>query len=423
MPIILKDVNDFTLPSIRKRNILLFDDCFSFYDSPVLSHPHVDGSRFTLFPGFTDVHVHLREPGFFYKETIRRGTEAAAHGGFTTVISMPNLDPVPDCAEHLARQLAIIAQDALVRVLPCGAITRGEMGQAPADMAALAPHVPGFSDDGRGVESESLMKQAMLTAKELDRPIISHCEDLALTNGGPIHDGLWAKAHGFVGNPSQSEWQPLKRDLALVKETGCAYHVCHVSSKESVSLIRQAKQAGLNVTAETAPHYLTLTDMDLEDSGRFKMNPPIRSAADRDALIEGLLDGTIDMIATDHAPHSEEEKTKGLSGSLNGIVGLETAFPVLYTKLVKPGILPLSLLIEKMSRAPNRRFRLTDATRQDYCLFRLDAPCQIDAQRFYSKGRSSPFDGWTVDALHQMTVMNNRIIAMHPTFQAYLEGQ
>ena len=308
-----------------------------------------------IVPGFVDVHVHLREPGFSYKETIASGTAAAAAGGYTAVCAMPNLNPVPDSLEHLWPELDAIARDGRVRVYPYGAITRGEKGAELADMPAMEPFVCGFSDDGKGVQSADQMRDAMELAKQLDKPITAHCEDESLlTPGWCIHDGEWAKRNGFPGNAPESEWKQVERDLELVRETGCRYHVCHVSTKESVALIRKAKAEGLPVSCETGPHYLILCDEDLMDDGRFKMNPPIRSAADRDALVEGLLDGTVDCIATDHAPHSAEEKSEGLRGSLNGIVGLETAFPVLYTQLVRPGVLPLETLIRALCVAPRR---------------------------------------------------------------------
>ena len=307
-------------------------------------------------PGFVDVHVHLREPGFSYKETVATGTAAAAAGGYTALCAMPNLNPVPDSPERLRAELEAIGRDAAVRVYPYGAITRGEKGEELADLAALAPHVPGFSDDGRGVQSRERMRRAMELAKELDRPIVAHCEDESLLTGGwCVHDGAFAQKHGLPGNDPASEWRQVERDLQLVRETGCRYHVCHVSTRESVALIRAAKAEGLPVTCETGPHYLVLCDEDLEDDGRFKMNPPIRSAADREALVEGLLDGTVDCVATDHAPHSAEEKAKGLRGSLNGVVGLECAFPVLYTELVKTGRVPMEIILNALCVTPRDR--------------------------------------------------------------------
>ena len=354
-----------------------------------------------IFPGFVDVHVHLREPGFSYKETIHTGTLAAARGGYTAVCPMPNISPVPDSVDHLAPQLEAIERDAAVRVLPYGSITRGEQGEALADLDALAPYVAGFSDDGRGVQSESLMRQAMERAKKLDKPIVAHCEDNSLLRpGGCVHEGEYARAHGLTGISSESEWRQLERDLRLVRETGCAYHVCHVSTRESVALIRQAKGSGLDVTAETAPHYLLLNDGMLRDEGRFKMNPPVRGEADRQALLEGIRDGTIDMIATDHAPHSAEEKSRGLRNSLMGVTGLECAFPVLYTGLVRTGELSLERLIELMSLAPRRRFGIPGGTEPgqaaDITVVDLNERFTIDPDSFLSMGKATPFAGMEV---------------------------
>ena len=325
---------------------------------------------------------------------------------------MPNLDPAPDCIEHLNVQLDLIRRDAAVQVVPYGTITRGERGEALSDMAALAPYVVAFSDDGRGVQSESVMRAAMQEAKRLGKVIAAHCEDNALLRGGYIHDGAYAKARGHRGICSESEWGPIKRDLALAKETGCAYHVCHVSTKESVALIRQAKRDGIDVTCETAPHYLLLDDSMLQEDGRFKMNPPLRGKADREALIEGVLDGTVDMIATDHAPHAAEEKAKGLEKSAMGIVGLETAFPLLYTYLVKPGIFSLDLLIDKLSTAPRRRFGLGAAREDDFSAwdFRPSAEYEIDPSEFQSKGRATPFAGWKVCGRCKLTVCGGEIV-------------
>lgn len=350
--------------------------------------------RYIVFPGFADVHVHLREPGFFYKETIATGTLAAAHGGYSDVCSMPNLDPVPDSMAHLQTQLDIIANSALIRVHPYGSITVGEQGERLADMQAMAPYVAGFSDDGRGVQSPEVMRAAMREAKRLGKVIVAHCEDNALLQGGYIHKGAYARQHGHAGICSESEWKPIERDLKLAEETGCKYHVCHVSTKESVALIREAKQRGVDVTCETAPHYLLLDDSDLQEDGRFKMNPPLRGKADRLALLEGLRDGTIDMIATDHAPHSAEEKAKGLRGSAMGVVGLETAFPVLYTGLVKTGHLPLDRLIEALAVNPRLRFSLP--WNNDFCVWDLAAEYVVQPEAFFSKGRSTPFAGQTV---------------------------
>ena len=348
-----------------------------------------------IVPGFVDVHVHLREPGFSYKETIASGTAAAAAGGYTAVCAMPNLNPVPDSLEHLWPELDAIARDGRVRVYPYGAITRGEKGAELADMPAMEPFVCGFSDDGKGVQSADQMRDAMELAKQLDKPITAHCEDESLlTPGWCIHDGEWAKRNGFPGNAPESEWKQVERDLELVRETGCRYHVCHVSTKESVALIRKAKAEGLPVSCETGPHYLILCDEDLMDDGRFKMNPPIRSAADRDALIEGLLDGTIDCIATDHAPHSAEEKAKGLEKSAFGVVGLETAFPILYTYLVHTGLLTPEALVNKLVWNPRKRFAIPMGN--DFSVWDLDAQYAIDPADFLSQGKATPFAGWNV---------------------------
>ena len=369
-----------------------------------------------LVPGFVDVHVHLREPGFSYKETVFSGTAAAAAGGYTAVCAMPNLNPVPDSLERLQAQLDIIRRDAKVRVYPYGAITRDERGESLADLSTLAPHVPGFSDDGRGVQSESVMRRAMALAKELNRPIAAHCEDESvLQKGWAVHDGNFARTHGLPGNDPASEWRQVERDLRLVEETGCRYHVCHVSTKESVALIRAAKAAGLPVTCETGPHYLILCDEDLLDEGRFKMNPPIRSAADRDALLEGLLDGTVDCIATDHAPHSAEEKSRGLRGSLIGVVGLECAFPVLYTELVKTGIVPFETILNALCVNPRKIFglpggRIEAGQIADLTVLDLNRPGVIDSGSFRSLGRATPFDGWGVSAAVALTLCGGEIV-------------
>ena len=369
-----------------------------------------------IVPGFVDVHVHLREPGFSYKETISSGTAAAAAGGYTAVCAMPNLKPVPDTADALGLQLDLIRKNARVRVYPYGAITQGEKGEELADLAEMAPDVAGFSDDGRGVQSRELMRQAMLLAKRLDKPIVAHCEDESLlTKGWAIHDGGFARRNGFPGNNPASEWKQVERDIQLVRETGCRYHVCHISTKESVALIRAAKAEGLPVTCETGPHYLVMCDEDLLDEGRFKMNPPIRSAEDRDALVAGLLDGTVDCIATDHAPHSAEEKAKGLRGSLNGIVGLETAFPILYTNLVETGIVPLETILNALCVNPRKIFglpggELTEGQPADLTVLDLNRPHVIDSSTFRSLGRATPFEGWGVSAAVAMTICGGEIV-------------
>ena len=333
-----------SFPQFTKETVL---GAFSEFGASVYN-----SSQYMIFPGFCDVHVHLRQPGFSYKETIKSGTQASAHGGYTTVFSMPNLKPVPDSAEHLKEQLDIIKKDAVINVLPYGAITVGQNGEELSDMEGMAKDVIAFSDDGRGVQSEEMMKEAMLRAKALGKIIVAHCEDNSLLHGGYVHDGVYASKHSHRGICSESEWKTIKRDLELCRQTGCAYHVCHISCKESVELIRQAKAQGIDVTCETGPHYLILTDEDLKEDGRFKMNPPLRSKEDRQALIEGVLDGTIDMIATDHAPHSQEEKSRGLEKSAFGIVGIETAFQLLYTHLVKKNIISLERLVELLAVNP-----------------------------------------------------------------------
>ena len=363
--------------------------------------------EYTVFPGFADVHVHLREPGFSYKETIASGSLACARGGYTAVCAMPNLNPVPDSDEHLRQQEEIIAKDACIHVYPYGAITVGELGQTMADLETMAPRVCGFSDDGRGVQSRSMMKDAMLRAKALGKMIVAHCEDNTLLFGGYIHDGQYAKAHGHRGICSESEWKPIARDLELAAETGCSYHVCHISTKESVEIIRQAKKSGLDVTCETGPHYLTLDDSFLQEDARFKMNPPLRDKTDREALVEGLADGTIDCIATDHAPHSAEEKSRGLEQSAMGVVGIETAFPVVYTYLVKPGIVPMETVLKALTINPCRRFGLP---MDGWSVWDLNETYTVDPADFVSMGKASPFTGMEVCGKNRMTVLNGKVV-------------
>ncbi len=363
--------------------------------------------EYVLLPGFVDVHVHLREPGFSYKETIASGTAACAHGGYTAVCSMPNLNPVPDSAEHLAVQQQVIDRDACIHVYPYGAITVGQKGEQLAELEAMAPHICAFSDDGKGVQNRDMMKEAMVRAKALGKMIVAHCEDETLLHGGYIHDGAYAAAHGHKGICSESEWGPIARDLELVAETGCSYHVCHVSSKESVELIRQAKASGLDVTCETGPHYLTLDDSVLQEDGRFKMNPPLRDKADREALVEGVADGTVDMIATDHAPHSAEEKSKGLAGSNMGVVGIETAFPVLYTCLVKPGYLSMETVLRALTVHPASRFHLP---LDGWSVWDLNASYVVDPAEFLSLGKASPFTGMTLQGRCLLTVCKDKIV-------------
>lgn len=361
-----------------------------------------------VFPAFCDVHVHFREPGFFYKETVKTGSLAAARGGYTDVCTMPNLNPVPDSAENMQKQLEIINKSAVIRVHPYAAVTVGEKGEDLSDMEALAPLCIAFSDDGKGIQNEEIMLEAMKKAKKLGKIIAAHCEDNSLLFGGYIHAGEYARLHGHRGICSESEWKPIERDLRLAKKTGCKYHVCHISCKESVELIRRAKAEGVDVTCETAPHYLVFNDMDLREDGRFKMNPPIRSEEDRSALMAGIKDGTIDMIATDHAPHTAEEKSGGLEKSLMGVVGLETAFPVLYTELVKTGIITLEKLIELMAVNPRQRFGITET--EDICVYNLESEYKINSQEFASMGKSTPFEGKTVFGKNLLTVCGGKAV-------------
>ena len=387
-----------SFPQFTKETVL---GAFSEFGASVYN-----SSQYMIFPGFCDVHVHLRQPGFSYKETIKSGTQASAHGGYTTVFSMPNLKPVPDSAEHLKEQLDIIKKDAVINVLPYGAITVGQNGEELSDMEGMAKDVIAFSDDGRGVQSEEMMKEAMQRAKALGKIIVAHCEDNSLLHGGYIHDGVYASKHSHRGICSESEWKPIKRDLELCRQTGCAYHVCHISCKESVELIRQAKAQGIDVTCETGPHYLILTDEDLKEDGRFKMNPPLRSKEDRQALIEGVLDGTIDMIATDHAPHSQEEKSRGLENSAFGIVGIETAFQLLYTHLVKKNVISLERLVELLAVNPRKRFGLEYDN--SFTVWDLDKKTVINPSDFLSMGKATPFEGEEVFGECELTVCNGK---------------
>ena len=367
-----------------------------------------DSGEFAVFPGFCDVHVHFREPGFSYKETIVTGSKAAARGGYTAVCTMPNLNPVPDSVENLQQQLKLIEEGACIHVYPYGAITVGEKGEVLADLEGMAENVIGFSDDGRGVQSDDMMRQAMLRAKKLGKMIVAHCEVNELLRGGYIHDGEYAKLHGHRGICSESEWGQIARDLKLVEELGVKYHVCHISTKESVELIRQAKARGVDVTCETGPHYLVMNDMDLQEEGRFKMNPPIRSEEDRLALVQGIVDGTIDMIATDHAPHSAEEKDRGLEKSAFGIVGIEIAFQTMYTHLVKPGIITLEKLIDLMVFAPRKRFDIPLG--EDYTVWQLDEAEVVDPDKFLSMGKATPFAGHTLLGKCLLTVCDGNIV-------------
>lgn len=373
----------------------------------------IDCTGLTAFPGFADVHVHLREPGFSYKETIKTGSMAAAHGGFTAICPMPNLNPVPDSAETLAQELALIARDAIIGVYPYGAITKSQNGEELADLDGMNELCVAFSDDGKGVQSEEMMENAMSKATALGKVIAAHCEDNGLIAGKIcIHDGAYAKSRGVSGVSSESEYKPIARDIELSRKTGCAYHVCHVSARESLAFIRNAKAAGVNITCETAPHYVAFCDEDLQDSGAFKMNPPIREKADREAIIAAICDGTIDMIATDHAPHSAEEKSKGILNSTNGIVGLETSFAVLYTTLVKTNIITLEKLLQLMSFNPRARFSLPKAeisvgAKADFTVFDLEKPFTVDSNEFLSMGKSTPFDGMTLFGRCRLTAYHD----------------
>ena len=392
-----------------EKNLIsvLTDSSFAFRAAELLPLSAAPTAQYVVFPGFCDVHVHFREPGFSYKETMVTGSAAAARGGYTDVCTMPNLNPVPDSLPHLRQQLDLIPQGG-VGVHPYGSITVGQRGEELADLAAMAPHCIAFSDDGRGVQSEAMMREAMWETKRLGKLIVAHCEDNRLLHGGYIHDGAYAAAHGHRGICSESEWGPIARDLKLAKETGCAYHVCHISCKESVDLIRKAKAEGVDVTCETAPHYLTMDDSILQEDGRFKMNPPLRSAADREALVEGLVDGTIDCIATDHAPHSAEEKAKGLEHSAFGVVGLETAFPAVYTHLVKTGLVPLETVIRALTVNPRRRFGIP--TRDSFTVWRVDEAFTVDPNEFATLGRATPYTGQTLFGRCVLTVADGTVV-------------
>ena len=413
MQTLFTNVNIYRNGDFYKGNVSVSDRLLYFGTD--VSDPEqkiIPGDDFTIFPGFADVHVHFREPGFSYKETIASGSRAAAHGGYTAVCTMPNLNPTPDDPEKLKVQLDAIEKDAAISVFPYGTITVGEKGEELSDLKGLAPRVIAFSDDGHGVQQDEMMRKAMIQAKALGKLISAHCEDNSLLRGGYIHDGEYAAAHGHKGICSESEWGQIARDLELVRETGCAYHVCHISTKESVELIRRAKADGLDVSCETAPHYLLLNDAMLQEDGRFKMNPPIRTEEDRQALLDGLRDGTIDIIATDHAPHSAEEKNKGLKSSLMGIVGLETAFPLLYTYLVQKGELSLKQLIDKLCYNPRKRFSLPETLQEgkpaDFTMFALGESYTIDPAAFLSKGKSTPFEGRSVQGRCMLTMANGR---------------
>ena len=403
----------YTAEGFRKGTVTVSGGKVFLSPAVSVTEDEIDGK--VILPGLADAHVHLREPGFFYKESIATGSESGARAGYTALFAMPNLSPVPDSLSHLREEQDAISRTAKTGVYPYAALTVGERGEELSAIEELAPHVIGFSDDGRGVQSEALMREAMLRVKACGKVIAAHCEVNDLLRGGYIHDGAYARTHGHKGICSESEWKMVERDVALAEETGVSYHVCHVSAKESVEIIRRAKARGVDVTCETAPHYLLLTDDDLEEDGRFKMNPPIRTAEDRAALVEGLADGTVDMVATDHAPHSDEEKSRGLAGSLMGVIGLEFAFPVLYTGLVATGRISLHRLVEAMSAAPLARFGLPggdirDGAPADLAVFDLSREWTVRGAESASKGSSTPFEGMKVRSKNTMTILNGEII-------------
>ena len=381
---------------------------FSSSSAPLsLIDPQFNSPEYSILPGFCDVHVHFREPGFSYKETIRTGSLAAAHGGYTAVCTMPNLNPVPDNLDHLRIQTELIDSTSVISVYPYGALTVGEMGKEAADLDAMAPHVIAFSDDGKGVQDDAMMERLMIRVKSLDKILAAHCEDNRYVNGGYIHTGAYAEAHGHRAITSDAEWRQVEWDLKLAARTGCSYHVCHISTKESVNLVREAKRAGVDVTCETAPHYLVFTEQDLKEEGRFKMNPPLAEQKDKEALIEGIIDGTIDMISTDHAPHSDEEKSRGLQSSPFGVVGLETAFPALYTHLVKKGIIDIKKLMDLMAFNPRCRFGIPE---EGYSVWKLDECEVVDPGKFLSRGHATPFAGTQLYGVNYMTVSGSEIV-------------
>ena len=419
MKVLFKDANVFTNGKFEKTNVEVTDNKITNISSNIESTDFdvvYDLQNKCLLPGLVDVHTHLREPGFIYKETIATGSMAGAKGGYTSICAMPNLNPVPDCMENLQLELDIIKKDAKIHVYPYASISKGEKGEELADFDAMKNDAIAFSDDGHGVQSEEMMEEAMVQAKKLNKLIVAHCEDNSLLNGGYIHDGEYAKLHGHKGICSESEWGPIKRDIELSKKTGCHYHVCHVSSKESVQAIREAKAAGVPITCETGPHYLTKNDMMLQEDGRFKMNPPIRSEEDRLALLEGIKDGTIDLIITDHAPHSAEEKSKGLAGSLMGVVGLEVCFPVLYTNLVKPGIITFEKLMELMNSNAKKIFgigtQIAVGEVADLTVYDLNEEYDIDPNTFATMGRATPFAGEHVFGKCLMTMCSGEVVGM-----------
>lgn len=417
MKILLKNAMIFTNDGFEKNDLSITNEVITNISSNIEAVGFdvvYNLNNMYLLPGLIDVHTHLREPGFIYKETIATGSMAGARGGYTSICAMPNLNPTPDSMKNLQVELDAIKKDAKINVYPYGTITKGEKGQVLADLEDISNYVIAFSDDGQGVQSEEMMLTAMIKAKKLNKMIVAHCEDNSLLNRGYIHDGEYAKLHDHKGICSESEWGPIKRDIELSRKTGCHYHVCHISTKENVELIRNAKKDGVNITCETGPHYLTLNDMNLQEEGRFKMNPPIRSEEDRQALIEGIKDGTIDMIITDHAPHSAEEKSKGLAGSSMGVVGLEVAFPVLYTKLVKTGVITLKKLIDLMNTNPRKIFKIGTeikiGEKADLTVYDLNESYDIDSSKFVSMGKATPFDGDNVYGKCKMTICGGNIV-------------
>ena len=392
---------NYCIPTKYQKTIL---DSFS----KIESLQKYNTNQYTILPGFCDVHVHFREPGFSYKETIKTGALAAARGGYTSVLTMPNLNPVPDSIENLQQQLDIINQDACIEVLPYGAITVGEKGEELSDMDGMKDKVVAFSDDGRGLQRAEMMEKAMIKAKSLGKIIVAHCEVNSLLNGGYIHDGKYAKAHNHRGICSASEYEQIARDCEIAKKVGAKYHVCHISTKESVEIIRQAKKDGVDVTCETAPHYLILDDSMLKEEGKWKMNPPLRGSEDREALLQGVIDGTIDCIATDHAPHSQEEKSRGLEKSPFGIVGIETAFQEVYTNLVLKNVITLEKALELLVVNPRNRFNI--ALNEDFSIWDLNKKVIINPKDFLSMGKATPFEGNEVFGENQVTVYNGNIV-------------
>ena len=407
MKVLFKNARIYDEGVMKTCDMLLSDASLSVFDGSDTTGISIF-ENVAILPGFCDVHVHFREPGFSYKETVETGSLAAARGGYTAVCTMPNLKPAPDSRENLKLQLDRIAESAKIAVFPFGTITKSEAGAEPSDMEDIAADVIGFSDDGRGVQNRDMMLSAMKRAKALGKPISAHCEDNSLLHGGYIHDGEYARAHGHRGISSESEYAPIARDVELVRETGVDYHVCHISTKESVQIIRQAKSEGVNITCETGPHYLLLDDSHLEEDARFKMNPPLRSPEDREEMVRGLIDGTVDMIATDHAPHSAEEKSRGLEKSAMGVVGLETAFPLMYTHFVRTGVISLERLVELMSKNPRSRFNIDSDV--GFTVFDLSDSYEISPDDFLSMGKSTPFKGERVFGRCLMTVYGGKAV-------------